>query len=295
MRISEAKLGQLNPYRDNVLPGPVQVIAVTGGKGGTGKTSIAVNLSMAMAKAGHSTLLMDADPGMANVDVLLGLETHSTLTDVLQGHCSLEDILLDVNENLKVVPAASGIRQIANSGSAECTGLMRAFSELKNPVDTLVIDTASGIAECVASFCRAATEVLVVICNEPASITDSVSQIQMLFSEYGVSRFRILANKVGTAHEGNQLFKTLLHRLQDNDEIICSFAGYIPDDEHLKKAAMQHQTVVESFPRSRSAMALKHLAGRVNDWPRPEHPGGHLEFFVERLIYNENINMEVAS
>jgi flagellar biosynthesis protein FlhG len=273
---------------------PVQVIAIAGGKGGTGKTAIAINLSMALAQGGRHVLLLDADLGMANIDTLLGLDARMTLGDVLNAGCRLEEILLHVNDRLVIVPAASGILQLANPGPAECAGLVRAFSELEWPVNTLIIDTASGISESIGSFCRAAAEVLVVTCNEPASIRDSVSQIRMLSSEYGIVRYRILANRVSTAQEGRDLFSSILERIGDQNEVVCSYAGFVPEDEHLRSAGLQHRTVIEAFPRSRSAMALSQLAGRILAWPCPTGPGGHLEFFVERLIDKENIDMEVT-
>jgi len=295
MQVSDVKLGDF-PARAN-LPGntPVQVIAVTGGKGGTGKTSVAVNLAQALANAGRRTLLLDADLGMANVDVLLGLEARLTLFDVLYGPCKLEDIILTGTENLQIIPAASGVSQLANLGQQECAGLVRAFSDLREPLETLVVDTATGISASVASFCSAASEILVVACNEPAALRDTAAQIRVLFSEYGVSRFRILANMVSTAHEGRELFQSMLEQFISNLDFTLSYAGYIPADDQLRKAVALHQPVVNAFPRSRSAMALNNLALRVSHWPQPHHAGGHLEFFVERLIHNENMEMEVVS
>ncbi len=295
MQLSDVKLGSRRTHKNLADKRPVQVIAVTGGKGGTGKTNIAVNLSLALAANGYRTLLLDADLGMANVDVLLGLEAHSTLLDVLNGACQLEDIILDGTDNLLVIPAASGLRQLANLGINECAGLVRAFSDLKVPVDTLVIDTATGISEAVTSFCSAATEILVVVCNEPASLRDSAAQIKMLSSEYGVSRFRVLASMVKSAGEGNEVFKSIQDLTSSDHNIICSYAGFIPFDKHLRKAVSRHQAVVDVFPRSRASMALKNLARQVIAWPRPDLAGGQLEFFVERLIQNENINVEVLS
>ena len=295
MQLSDVKLGNCQAHKDPADGQPVQVIAVTGGKGGTGKTNIAVNLSLTLAANGHRTLLLDADLGMANVDVLLGLEAQSTLLDVLNGVCQLKDIILDSTDNLLVIPAASGFRQLANVGIKECAGLVHAFSELKEPIDTLVIDTASGISELVTSFCSAATEVLVVVCNEPASLRDSVAQINMLSSEYGISRFRILASMVKTADEGHEVFRSIQNQTLNNHSIICSYTGFIPFDRHIREAFSRHQGVVDAFPRSRAAMAFRNLAQQVIAWPRLDRAGGQLEFFVERLIQNENINMEVLS
>jgi flagellar biosynthesis protein FlhG len=295
LRLSDIKLGQVMELPAHNSQGPVQVVAVTGGKGGTGKTNIAVNLAQALANDGYRTLLLDADLGMANVDVMLGLAVSHTLADVVNGTSRLEDIMVSLGDNLQVIPAASGIKQLADIGQQECAGLIRAFSDLKQPIDFLLVDTATGISESVASFCRAATEVLVVVCNEPASMRDSVAQIRLFSSEYGVNRFRILANRVETAYEAQDLFKQVISQFKDNHSPQLSYAGYIPNDENLRKAVSQHKVVVDAYPRSRAAMAFKNLASRIEVWPQPDHAGGHIEFFVERLIGNENMEMEVMS
>jgi flagellar biosynthesis protein FlhG len=293
MHLSDIKL--CHPRRRTIGVSPVQVIAITGGKGGTGKTNIAVNLAQALANEGKRTLLLDADLGMANVDVLLGLEAEHTLYDVMRGKCQLEDILLTGGPNLMVIPAASGIRQLAEMGRQECAGLVRAFSDLKDPIDTLVVDTATGISESIAIFCQAANEILVVICNEPTSIRDSVSQLRQFNNEFGITRIRILVNMVSSASEANALFQNVIAHFADNHSLQISYAGYIPTDENVRKSVLRHQTVVNAFPRSPAATALKELAKRTMEWPRPERAGGHVEFFVERLIDNENMEMEVMS
>ena len=295
MRPSDIKLGHAGNAPASMSRPPVQVIAITGGKGGTGKTNIAVNLAQVLAKEGKRTLLLDADLGMANVDVLLGLEPEHTLYEVMCGKCRLEDILLTGGDNLMVIPAASGIRQLAAMSRQECAGLVRAFSDLKDPVDTLIVDTATGISESAASFCRAANEILVVVCNEPTSIRDSVSQLRLFYSEYGITRFRILANMVNSASEANILFQNVMAHVTDNHSLQISYAGYIPVDANVRKAVLAHQAIVNVFPRSPAAMAVKKLARRIMEWPRPARASGHVEFFVERLIDNENMEMEVTS
>ncbi len=295
MRLADVKLGQADTPARQAGRGPVQVIAVTGGKGGSGKTNISVNLAYALARVGRRTMLLDADLGMANVDVLLGLTPVRTLFDVVSGTCQIEDIIMTVDDELMVVPAASGAHQLASLGCRECAGLVRAFSDLERPLDTLVVDTATGISECVASFCRAANEIIVVVCNEPASIHDSVARIEMLSAEFGINRFRILANMVNSACEGRALFSRVLAEFSDDHTQVLSYAGFVPRDECLVEALNARTSVVSAFPRSRSAMALLNLARQVIAWPQPAQAGGHVEFFVERLIQNENSGMEVTS
>ena len=132
-------------------PKPVRVICVTGGKGGVGKTSVSVNLAVAMADAGRHVLLLDADLGLANVDVLLGLTPRFTLADVIEGRCALQDTLLEGPHGLAIVPAASGKRKMAELSAPEQVGLIRAFSELDRDLDVMVIDTAAGLRTMLAS------------------------------------------------------------------------------------------------------------------------------------------------
>ena len=295
MELSEIKLGQPAIPTIDAASAPVRVVAVAGGKGGCGKTSVAVNLAWSLAEQGQHTLLLDADLGMANVDVLLGLETRHTLLDVINRQLPLEAIIHSVTANLMVIPAASGVSQLTRLGARECAGLVHAFSDLKQPLDALVIDTATGLAESVASFCRAATEVLVVVTNEPAGMRDSIAQIRVLSSDYGIARFHVLTNRVESFAEGKALFRELLRHFTDDHDCILSHAGSIPVDEHLHQAAQAYRPVVAASPRSRAAMALKNLARQISAWPRPAGASGHLEFFVERLIHNQKTVVEVMS
>lgn len=274
---------------------PVRVIAFTGGKGGTGKSNIALNVAQALARAGQHTLLLDADLGMANIDALLGLQVEYTLHDVFAGHKSLGEILTNGPDGIRLVPAASGAKQLAELGVSECTGLMRAFSDLDEPVDALVIDTATGISEIVTSFCRAATDIVVVVCNEPASIRDAAALVQTLYSGHGISRFHVLPNRVSGAEEADELFRRLLECFPDGHDLVLSCCGYVPQDDCMQQAIARHETVLSAFPYSRSARALRNLAMQIMNWPRQQYAGGHLEFFVERLIQNENRGMEVRS
>jgi len=149
---------------------PVQVIAVTGGKGGVGKTNVSVNLSLALAELGRRVMLLDADLGLANVDVLLGLTPKRTLADVIEGRCELRDVMLQGPGGVRIVPAASGTQSMVHLAPAQHAGLIQAFSEVGDNLDVLVIDTAAGIGDSVVSFVRAAQEVLLVVCDEPTSI-----------------------------------------------------------------------------------------------------------------------------
>ena len=263
---------------------PVQVIAVTGGKGGVGKSNVSVNLSVCLANMGRRVALLDADLGLANIDVLLGLTPKRNLENVLAGECSLMDILLTGPGGIRIIPASSGTQKMTMLGSMEHAGLIHAFSELSDQIDVLVIDTAAGISDSVVSFVRAAQEVLVVVCDEPSSITDAYALIKLLNREYGVDRFRVVANMTRSTQEGRNLYNKLTQVAERFLDVTLQYVGNIPFDETVRKAVQRQRAVVDVAPRSKAGIAFKQLAEKVDLWPLPSTPRGHLEFFVERLV-----------
>ncbi|MDO3382577.1 MinD/ParA family protein [Gilvimarinus algae] len=263
---------------------PVQVIAVSGGKGGVGKSNISVNLSIALAQLRRRVVLMDADLGLANVDVLLGISPKYTLADVLAGRCTLQEVLVTGPGGIKIVPAASGVQRMAELSAQEHAGLISAFSELSEQVDVLVIDTAAGISDTVVSFVRAANEVLVVVCDEPSSITDAYALIKLLNKEYDLQRFRVVANMTRTASEGRLMFNKLNTVCERFLDVSLQYVGQVPFDETVRKAIQKQTPLLEFAPNCKAAQALRELAENVDRWPLPSAPTGRLEFFVERLL-----------
>jgi len=270
--------------RRMVSPQPVRVIAVTGGKGGVGKTSVSVNLSIALANMNRRVMLLDADLGLANIDVVLGLHPEHNLADVMSGERGLDEIVLTGPGGIQVIPGASGITRMAEMSPAEHTGLIQAFSEVAHDVDVLIIDTAAGISDQVISFSRAAQEVVVVVCDEPASITDSYAIIKLLNRDHGVQRFHILANMIRSVQEGRDLYNKMCRVTDQYLDVMLTYMGGIPYDDNLRKAVKSQKPVVEAFPRSRSAQAFKNLAKKTDGWPISSGVNGQLQFFVERLI-----------
>ncbi len=270
--------------RRMVSPKPVRVIAVTGGKGGVGKTSVSVNLSIALANINRRVMLLDADFGLANIDVVLGLHPEYDLSNVMSGERTLEEIILNGPGGIQVVPGASGLPCMAEMSPAEHIGLINAFSEVAHDVDVLIIDTAAGISDQVISFSRAAQEVVVVVCDEPASITDSYAIIKLLNRDHGVQRFHVLANMIRSVQEGRDLYNKMCRVTDQYLDVMLTYMGGIPYDDNLRKAVKAQKPVVESFPRSRSAQAFKNLAKKTDGWPISSGVNGQLQFFVERLI-----------
>ena len=272
-------------------PRPVKVIAIASGKGGVGKTNVTVNLGVAMAAQGKEVVLLDADLGLANIDVMLGLHPQYNLLHVLDGSKTLSEIIVEGPSGLKIIPAASGVQKMAELSTAEHAGMIQAFSELDQHIDVLLIDSAAGIADSVVSFCKAAQEVVVVVCDEPASITDAYALIKLMSREHGVQRFHIVANMCRSIQEGRELFDKIALVCDRFLDVTLDFMGIVPFDEDLRHAVKKQRSVVEAFPRSKAATAFAHLAKKVEYWPVQKQPRGNMEFFVERLI---QASMEMA-
>jgi len=263
---------------------PVRVIAVTSGKGGVGKTSVSVNLSVAMALTGRQVMLLDGDLGLANVDVMLGLQPSYNLAHVLDGKCTLEDTLMPGPGGIMVVPASSGKRHMAELSPLQNAGLVQAFSELSRPIDVLIVDTAAGIADSVITFSQASQEVIVVVTGDPTSLTDAYALIKVLNRDNGVERVQVLVNMVRDTAEAQSIYENLRRVAERFLDVTLSFIGGVPHDEWLKRSVRRQRAVVEAYPNCASSEAFRQLARKAESWGLPKGARGNLEFFVERLV-----------
>jgi flagellar biosynthesis protein FlhG len=262
----------------------IKVVAVTGGKGGVGKTSITLNTAIAVAKLGKKVMVLDADLGLANVDVMLGLRVERNLSHVLNGDCTLDEILVTGPYGVKIAPATSGTKSMTELSNHEHAGLIRAFGELRTPIDMLIIDTAAGISDMVVSFSRAAQDVVIVVCDEPTSLTDAYALIKILNREHGVFKFKVVANMVRSEREGRELFSKLSKVTSRFLDVALELSAIVPFDENVRKSVRKQSVVVEAFPSSPAAKAINKLAENMSSWPIPNQAGGHLEFFLENLV-----------
>ncbi len=277
-------MDQAQGLRNRVKNDAIKVIAVTGGKGGVGKSNVSLNLAISLCQQGKRVLLLDADLGLANIDVMLGLRVTKNLSHVLRGECTLDEVMVEGPHGLMVVPATSGTQSMVELTQAEHAGLIRAFSELKTPIDVLIVDTAAGISDMVLAFARAAQDVLVVVCDEPTSVTDAYALMKILNNDYGVYKFKIIANMVTSLKQGQDLFAKLTKVTDRFLDAQLELVSCVPYDNNIKLAVRKRQVVVDAFPRSPASLAFKALALRAASWPIPHRPEGHLEFFIENLV-----------
>lgn len=263
---------------------PVKVIAVTGGKGGVGKSSICANLAVAMSQLGRRVMLLDGDLGLANIDVMFGLQPKLTLADVIRNDEPLENVIIPGPQGIAVVPGASGLSEMAGLSPAHHAGIINAFSSLPIDIDTLLVDTAAGISDGVLRFSAAAQEVLVVVCDESMSITDAYATMKLLSIERGISRFRIVTNMTRAGGDGSRLFDKMLRVTDRFLNVTLTHAGSVPYDDRVWRSVQLQVPFVTAFPGSRAASALKKLAVTADKWEVPSAARGNIEFFVDRLL-----------
>lgn len=263
---------------------PVRVIAISGGKGGIGKTNISVNLAVAMAKLNKKVMLMDADLALANVDVLLGLKIDKNLSHVMNGEAELRDIIRTGPAGIQIVPAASGVAEMTKLSSLQLGGLIHAFSEVCHNIDTFIIDTAAGVSDDVVSFSRAAQELVLVVCDEPTSITDAYASIKIFSKTHQMTNFKVLANMVNGPREGREVFAKLMRATDRFLDVNLEYIGAIPFDEHLRKAVQKQKAVVELYPGCKVSQAFKKVAQQISEWPINTGSTDQIKFFLEQLV-----------
>lgn len=263
---------------------PVRVVAICGGKGGVGKTNVAINLSLALSSLGQKSLLLDGDLGLANIDTLLGIQPKFNLSHLLDGICSINQLLTPIARNVDLVPAASGVCRMSDLSSAEQMGLISSFSGLKQPYDNLIIDCAPGIDPTTLQLMSTAQEVLLVVVDEPASMTDAYATIKVLRNTHGISRFRVLVNMTRRPDQAAEVFQKIARVADRFLDVSLHFEGGIPFDKRLGQAIQSQEAVIHRFPSTPASMAFIRLARSALGWPQPARPSGKTEFFVERLL-----------
>ncbi len=278
-----AKMGGLSDHQG------IRVISVTSGKGGVGKSNVVSNLAIALSAQGKKVLLIDADLGLGNLDVLLGLSPTYNLNHVMSGEKTVLEILIDGPAGIKIIPAGTGVQELTSLGQHEKLKLLDELDMLEEQFDIMIIDTEAGISENVTYFTVAAQEIFVVVTPEPTSITDAYALIKLLATRYSEHHFKVLVNMAKDSEDALEVFRKLANVAGRFLNISLDYLGCVVKDEKVVEAVKRQKAVTELFPDSEASACFATLARRVIDNKRQSGIKGNIQFFFRRMMDNQGV------
>ncbi|MBW1938157.1 MAG: MinD/ParA family protein [Deltaproteobacteria bacterium] len=256
----------------------VRVIAITSGKGGVGKTNIAANFAYIFSKMGERVLLLDADTGLANIDIILGITPKYSLFHVLHGEKTLSEATVQGPGGVKILPAASGIQEMAELSKDQKLTLLEELDGLNESLDFMLIDTAAGIAKNVMYFNMVAEEIVVVVSPEPTSLTDAYALIKLLYKGYSAKRFMLLVNMVTGPNEAKEVYRRLNNATDHFLNLSLDYLGYILFDKTVREAVKQQTMLVKFSPHSKASKCLFTVAKKLCQERPEDYESGTTEF-----------------
>ena len=269
-----------------------RVISITSGKGGVGKTNIATNLAYALAQAGRKVLVFDADLGLANIDILLGITPEYTIEHVIKGKKRLSDVIVHTTEGIHILPSSSGVEELTNLSLFQKKRLIDEFSLLNEIYDFLIIDTPAGISSNVIYFNLAASEIINVVEPDPTSFTDAYALMKVLSIRYGVDEFKIIVNCVDSERQAKDLFGKMNLVCKKFLEIRLEYLGHIFKDEKLIDAVRRQRPIIELYPYSKSSRCLHQICNTLCNI-RSEKDESSFKRFLNRLFGGEKHNEKI--
>lgn len=264
-----------------------RTIAITSGKGGVGKTSVAVSLSIALARGGSSVTLLDADLGLANINVILGIIPKYNLYHVIKGQKKLKDIVIEVPEGIKIIAGASGFHQLANLDPKQRNEFIGAVSELDSD-DYMIVDTGAGVSQNVLSFVMAADEIIVVTTPEPTAITDAYGIIKSIAAQSPDKVIKIIVNRVQSVAEGNRVAQRVINIAGQFLNIKVENLGFIFDDIYVPKSVRNQKPFVVSYPKSKASGCVAIIADRIGNRTTGAVKGSGLASFFKNLFVSND-------
>ena len=253
-----------------------RVITVTSGKGGVGKSNVSVNLAIQMSRLGKRAVILDADFGLANIEVMLGMRPQYNLADMMFRGKDVKDIICTGPEDIGFISGGSGLREMTNLNKDQILSLVRTMYELDHYADVVIIDTGAGISDTVIELVASSSEVLLVATPEPTSITDAYALLKTLHRhdgfEAGSTSIKMIGNRIQSYEEGKELYLKLNTVVNKFLGMEMEYLGAIPYDECLPRAVMQQQPVSLAYPDAPSARAMLELAMVLEDEKKEIEP-----------------------
>ena len=260
-------------------PQPPRVVAITSGKGGVGKTNIVANMGIALSQMGQKVMILDADLGLGNLDILLGLAPKYNFSHVIKGEKSVAEVLVEGPQDIKILPASSGIIEMTDLTEANKAEIYQQLDKVMASIDVLLIDTAAGISSNVMYFNTAAQEILVVVSPEPTAITDAYALMKVLSLKYDTHRFRLLVNMAADKAEAGDVHRQLTMVSNRFLNIEIDYLGYVPYDRNVVRGVKYQQAVRDLFPHSPASKSFTSLAKTIANHPVASRSGAYHGLF----------------
>lgn len=265
-----------------------RVVAIASGKGGVGKSNVALNLSIALARIGKRVILWDLDLGLANVDVLLNLDIQADLSHVLSGEKRIEDIIIDTPAHIQVIPGASGDERLANLNEKELQFLLKALNSLSEQTDYIILDTGAGVSDDTISFITSADEAIVVTTPEPTAMVDAYATIKLTHSISPETHIHLLVNMARNPHEAQQTIERMKTIAEHFISSHLEDDGFLLYDPAVGDAVRHRKPFIISAPDSQPARSLKKTAyallnSHIHDREQASEPQGFIQKLLTRL------------
>ncbi len=239
----------------------LKVYCITSGKGGVGKTNISVNIALALQSLGRKVLLIDADLGLANVDVVTGIYPKYNISHLLNSDSTVEDVLLKGPMGVTILPGASGLYDLANITTVELSALIDVFSKIKKDFDFILIDTGAGISKSVIGFIKASDEVIVVTTPEPSAVTDAYAIIKLIYKHFG--QINIIVNRVDNFREADYTMEKLTRASQKFLNANIGYLGYVLEDKSVYRSNMEQIPFYVKYPNGFASKCITNISKQI--------------------------------
>ena len=282
---ADASTGRVTLMGSKIQGSFPKVVAVTSGKGGVGKTNIVGNMAVALQNAGKRVVIVDADVGLANIDIIFNIHSKYDISHVVSGEKKLSEILIKTEHGIKIVPGGSGFSHLSQLSEGEKLNLLSEFETLQNQADIVFVDTGAGISSNVLYFNAAADECVVVATKEPTSITDAYALMKVLSNDYKVKYFKLIVNMVKSENEAKIVYSSLSGALDKFlKDVVLEYVGYVSTDNAMQKAVLKRKLVMDLYKDAVVSRNIEKIALKIIDSEIESSSNGNIRFFMNKVL-----------